>query len=343
MTFQMLHCYLQHRDRVEPPSIWRGRRYWVLSRALCAFRVFRAPAAARSNLRSFAGIKAREWAPFADAGFLAHLTGDTVAIWTWDAVRVRDAMLGVEVMPGRMTVLPETALQVRGADGLRIVRCVEGFEGQCWSDGELRASRWWAEMPSAQSWTEFQRTSRATPEQFRDLPAAQEPVWRRRPWTNSGEGLGSTIERRHRELVTAGAVVLVVAYGYLGGGVARDAVALSDLENRVRSLEAEKAPVVDDRVRAIQNREFLAGFQKLIPYPPQFELFARVAAHLPKESRITGWSYEDGSLQFTIAASTQPDLLFYVKNYAAVTGFTDVTADRAEGERTLRVKLRILP
>jgi hypothetical protein len=198
-------------------------------------------------------------------------------------------------------------------------------------------------MPSAQSWTEFQRTSRASPEQFRNLPAAEEPAWRRRPWTNSGEGLGSAIERRHRELVTAGAGVLLVAYGYLGGGVARDAMALSDLEKRVHSLEAEKAPVVSDRVRAIQNREFLAGFQKLIPYPSQFELFARVAGQLPKEARITGWSYEDGNLQFTIAGQQPPDLLFYVKSYAAVTGFTDVTADRAEGERTLRVKLRVVP
>jgi len=101
--------------------------------------------------------------------------------------------------------------------------------------------------------------------------------------------------------------------------------------------------VVNDRVRAIENREFLAGFQKLTPYPPQFELLARVAAQLPKDTRITGWSYEAGNLQFTIASPTSPDLLFYVKSYAAVKGFTDVTADRAEGDRTLRVKLRVVP
>jgi hypothetical protein len=34
-------------------------------------------------------------------------------------------------------------------------------------------------------------------------------------------------------------------------------------------------------------------------------------------------------------------MLFYVKTYSPVEGFTDVTADRAEGDRNLRMKLRL--
>ena len=75
----------------------------------------------------------------------------------------------------------------------------------------------------------------------------------------------------------------------------------------------------------------------------QLTLFARVAGQLPKNgARITTWSYQDGELQFTIASpAIAPDILFYVKTYSAVAGFTDVTADRADSDRSLRIKLRL--
>src|ERR1051325_4661812 len=170
MTSPPSSVYLQYRDRVERPSTWRGRRYWILSRGLCAFRGVPAPSAARNDLRNFAGIKGREWAPFADPGFHTHLTRDTAAIWTWDAARAGDAMAEADIRPGRVTVLPETVLQARGEEGLRLVSCLDGFEGQCWSDGELVASRWWSDMPSPQRWIEFLRASRLSPDEFGEVP-----------------------------------------------------------------------------------------------------------------------------------------------------------------------------
>ena len=35
--------YLQVHNTVERPTSWRGRRYWLVSRALCGFRLFRLP------------------------------------------------------------------------------------------------------------------------------------------------------------------------------------------------------------------------------------------------------------------------------------------------------------
>ncbi len=334
--------FLQYRDRIERPATWRGRRYWVLSRPLCAFRLFRLPNAERGRLKDFVALKVREWAPYAELGFHLHLTQDTARVWAWDGGRVRDGMLTMGINPGRLAVRPEGALQAKAADGLRLVTCMEGIEGQFWSKGELQASRWWPETPSRAQWLDFQRASGVVIDSLADAPPAEHPVWRGRPWTNSGPGLGLSVEGRGREAFMAGAGVLLAAYGYLGGSLAHDAISLSAIGERLHTAEQRSAPIIAERNRALANHEFLSNFEKLNLYPSQLTVFARVAEKLPANgSRITVWSYQDGDLQFTVVSPVAPDILFYVKTYSSVEGFTDVTADRADSDRGLRIKLRL--
>ena len=334
--------FLQYRDRIERPATWRGRRYWVLSRPLCAFRLFRLPNTERGRLKDFVALKVREWAPHAELGFHLHLTQDTARVWTWDGARVRDGMLTMGINPGRLAVRPEGALQAKATDGLRLVTCLEGVEGQSWSKGEFQASRWWPEPPSRAQWLDFQRASGLVADLLADAPPAQHPVWRGRPWTNSGPGWGLGAERRGREAIIAGAGVALAAYGYFGGSLAHDAVSLSSIEERLRIAEQRSAPTIAARSNALANNEFLASFKQLNLYPPQLAVFARVAEKLPANgSRITAWSYQDGDLQFTVVSPVAPDILFYVKTYSSVEGFTGVTADRADSDRGLRIKLRL--
>jgi hypothetical protein len=309
---------------------------------LCGFRVFALPGTSRTDLKGFAAIKAREWAPYAEVGYHAHLTRDAARIWVWDAGRVRDAMLAAGVRPGRVAALPEAALQARASDGLHLVTCLEGVEGQSWSHGELQASRWWPETPSLEQWLEFRRASGLAVDALTASPPAESPPWRSRPWTNSGGGSGIGMERRAREVFVAGAGLLLAGYGYLSGSLAHDAMSMSAVENRLRAAEQRSAPTIAERSRALANREFLDNFAKLNPYPSQFALFAQVAEKLPPNgSRITAWTYQDGDLQFTILSPATPDVLFYVKTYSSVEGFTEVAADRADSERGLRIKLRL--
>jgi hypothetical protein len=335
------HFYLQRHDGIQRPASWRGRRYWVVGRSLCSSRLFPLANVARSNLKGAAELKAREWAPYPDLGLHLHLARDAARIWVWDGARVGEAMMTMGVHPGRVAVLPETALQARLTDGLHLVDCLEGVEGQLWSDGELKASRWWAETPSTRQWLEFQRAAGMMIHAFPQIPPAEQPVWRNRPWTNSGEGLG--IERRAGQAAMVGGGVLLAAYAYFGGSLAHNAQALSDLENRLVETQRRLAPAVSDRERALANFDFLDGFAKLDPYASQLAVFARVAEKLPSNgAQLAAWSYQQGDLQFTVFSPTSPpDILFYVKTYSAVEGFTSVTADRAEGDRSLRMKLRL--
>jgi hypothetical protein len=336
--------YLQHRDGIERPSAWRGRRYWVVARSLCAFRVFRLPEAERSNLKDFAALKVREWAPYEEVGFHLHLTQDTARIWAWDAARVRDGMLAMGITPGRLTVIPETAVHERAGDGVHLLACLDGFEGQVWSQGELKAGRWWAERPNPEQWLEFQRAAGLVTPSLDNALNAVQPLWRARAWTNSGSSWGFGIERRGREVAIAVAGLLLTGYCYLGGSLARDAWLLSQVEDRVQSAEQRSAPAAADRERALANLKFLNDFAKLSAYPSQLELLARVAEKLPANgARIIAWSYQNGDLQFTVfSPASSIDVLFYVKTYSTVERFTDVTADRAEGNRSIRVKARVV-
>ncbi|MBV8890003.1 MAG: hypothetical protein JO305_10080 [Alphaproteobacteria bacterium] len=321
------------------PAGWRHRRYWVVGRSLCAFRIFRFPSADRSGLRSFAALKAREWAPYAEVGFHAHLTGDAATIWAWDGARARDAMLSTAVRPARLAVVPETAMQRPGQDGTRLIACVEGFDGQVWSAGELSASRWWPHLPSRDQWRDFCRGGGISGLSNGGPPSAEPALWRTRPWTNSGEGFG--IERRGREALAAGVALMLAGYGYVGGSFARDELALQQTTQRLRQVEQQAAPAIADRAQALANLQYLADFEKLNPYPSQLAVLAQVAEKLPSNgAQIIAWSYQEGELQFTVQSKPPPDILFYVKTYSDVPGFTQVTADRADAGG-LRIKLRL--
>jgi hypothetical protein len=341
MPSQSQQFFRQYRDRAERAATWRGRRYWVVSRSLCGFRLFRLANVRRNELRDAAALKAREWAPYAETGYHLHLTGEGARIWVWDAARVRGAMQAMGVRPGRITVLPETALQARHEDGLQLVGCLEGVEGQFWAEGELRASRWWAEAPLPEQWLEFVRATGVVVRARPDVPPFEQAVWRSRAWTNSGTGL--ELERRGREAALAGAALVLGAYAYLGGSLVRDAGSLAEIDNRLAEAQHRTAPVIANREGALANLDYLAGLAKLDPYPPQLSVLARVAENLPKNgAQLAAWSYQTGDLQFTVfSPASSLDILFYVKTYSSVPGFTDVAAERAEGPRSLRVKLHL--
>src|SRR3954465_11162419 len=117
MLSQSPPFFRQYRDRAERAATWRGRRYWVVSRSLCGFRLFRLANVGRNELRDAAALEGREWAPYAETGYHLHLTGEAARISGGDAARVRDAMQARRVRPGRITVLPKFSFQARNQDG----------------------------------------------------------------------------------------------------------------------------------------------------------------------------------------------------------------------------------
>jgi hypothetical protein len=141
--------YLHTTNGVREPVGRRGRRYWVVSRALCRF--FKVPLAAEaavSNQLDALALQVARLSPFAETGSHFHFTEDFVSLWLWDLQAVRNAGEAIGVDVARLWILPETALLPAAEEGVRLVRTIEGVEAQSWRKGSLVASRRWPALPA---------------------------------------------------------------------------------------------------------------------------------------------------------------------------------------------------
>lgn len=129
----------------------------VLSRALCAFerrKIARNDAKGRKAITLAIQRESPDSEVWIERG--AKGAGADVNTWRWSGAKVAAALGGVKNAP----VVPETLARKAGANGLRLVACIDGFEGEYWQSGELIASRWWPRQPDAASWAVFVRGAR---------------------------------------------------------------------------------------------------------------------------------------------------------------------------------------
>ena len=136
---------------------WKPTLY-VLPRAICGFSRVRL-AGKNANARAAAKLNAAYRQGYADTRARLELDGDdplNAGVWCWDG----DFKLENGALASSVQAIPETVARKRLEDGARIVRCIDGFEGQVWRNGVLTASRWWRAAPSDQEWLHFMRAAR---------------------------------------------------------------------------------------------------------------------------------------------------------------------------------------
>lgn len=127
-----------------------GRRV-VLSRALCRYRHFRAPAGlSPRQVASAARTFAQAHAPYEDTGSLIFRTPLGAGVWFWDQARVAAAC--ADAAP--RALVPEPLLRGPG-EGWRLLECVEGYEAQYWESGALIASTWRRNIFAREQWAAF--------------------------------------------------------------------------------------------------------------------------------------------------------------------------------------------
>ena len=91
-------------------------------------------------------------------------------VWSWDGAFELDR----GAVANTVRVIPESLARKPFDEGARLVRCIDGFEGQVWREGALTSSRWWPEQPTARDWQNFMRAAQAPIEI--DRTAAPAPV-----------------------------------------------------------------------------------------------------------------------------------------------------------------------
>lgn len=338
--------YFQLRDRVDEPVSNRGRRVWIVARAMCRFtKVPLLPEASPTQQLAALRLQVERFSPFADTGSHAHFGPNAISVWVWDAAAVRDLADGIGVDTRRILVLPETAMQMPG-EGVRLVDCLDGVEGQYWEASSLLASRWWPALPDSRNWILFQRGASIAPDKIREeVPPPVVLPWLEKSWTSAQSDRWGGITRFDLRLVAAGlGIACVVGYSFSAAEWFRARWELSSIETQIAATSASAAPLMDARTRALTDEAMISSLHRLAPYPSQLSLMAQVAGILPKnETHFTQWSYDSGKLEVTVAAAHPLDATFFVRSLGRVDRFKDVTATRAENDNSLRIRLSVDP
>jgi len=215
----------------------------ILSRAHCHYETMATPQSGQ-RLKALQAVElaARARTPHTDPIFYYQWNGDEVGVWSWSK-SVLDSLPDYEG-----EVIPETVLHPPADTTVRLVKALDGFEGQIWRNARLSHSRWWSSQPHPRDWAIFLRTARLDPE---EAPASEAPP---PPLTvnyfDSALSKRSLIERlmslkhvKARDMVAAALVVIAAPSVYFAGQWAHLNILHQNLQTELTELSAQTAEI----------------------------------------------------------------------------------------------------
>lgn len=206
-------------------------------------------------------------------------------VWTWTAASEH----GIK----EDAWLPESLLRPRSfTDGPQLIRAVHGFEGQCWSQGQLYSSQWWPSCPDLEIWTRFLRSSGVDAEQAGRVPQPQSLPWLQEPWASvMGANAGSSVRLEHLAWITGlGAISLALGWQLASLEAWKDATEVQRQE--IEQLRAKSMPVLESRELAEAARSTLESYRDIQQAPSDYVLIAEVISRLPRGALIKAWERE---------------------------------------------------
>ena len=317
-------------DVPEQPLVSPGGRLgeveWVVPRADCDYRridLGRLPARQRGPA---AQIAARRHASV-PASFHVAWTGPVAHVWT-------RSLADTAATAQTRRWVPESLLRPAPAnDGPRLLRQVEGYEGQFWRDGTLQASQWWATVPSADAWGRFVRSCGLSPGAL-GVPEPESVAWGE-PWGDGRDRLPASPDALERWAWHGVLGAIALALGWQFAADVRWGLAQASIDARTDALRAKAAPLLDARERAERANDEIAALQALQAPRSDYDLVAAVISPLPDDTRLLGWQREGDKLQADIVSSAS-DPRVYVTAYADDPMLHDVVATPG-ANRTVRL------
>jgi len=304
-----------------------------LSRAFCVherFDLTHLPAARRHQALA---LKLESVAPFPDADHWVGWRGGVAHVWFWSRASLPDDIHSAHPL------VPETVLHEPG-EGIRLVKCLEGFEAQYWEDGQLRRSRWWPELPDAGAWNNFIRALGGFPLARPDQ--ASEAVWLRSSWARRSGSAADGLMRREREIVIGMATVFALAYGWQMVALAKYAAEINQAEARIDALSREANEELEARNQALSRADDIAYFVNQQAVLSQQQMMATVLSVLPVDAQFYRWRFEHGRrdqpLRFEVDFEQSVDTVDIIRRLEGIDFIRGVSAERTRGDT--RVEFR---
>lgn len=272
---------------------------WVVARSDCLYNMTdlsSVPAAQRDRVLQH---KCLQWSPFKNSGHYVFWDGAIAMVWLWDAdvIVVPESIDNIEF-------IPESVLGEKHADGLVFRACLQGFEGQCWQKGILKASVWWPVSPTRK---DRQQLAAAAGLDFADseIPACLDTLslaqMRDQPW-GKHYWLELMSPRILEQLLPGVCLIgLVAALGYYCATTAVSLLSLKRAEVALEERQALVADVIDDRNAAYRLLGENNTMLSLLNQPSQLQLFEQVVALLPVAvDKVSEWRYQGNKIEVTL-------------------------------------------
>ena len=267
----------------------------VLSRALCRFRFFRAPATLTgSQLAKAARAYAEAHAPFASTGTLILRAPQGAGIWYWDASKLAAQDPVREVSP--------ESVWRDAVDGWSVVACSEGYEAQYWEGGALRASTWRRQSFSAAQWSAFALSVDETTVS----PPAEPPAPLALP-LNSGSWRSKVVRPalswKDAERVGVSIAICAVAVAALFTGQALRFSQIADRETGAAAAIEQVLREDRDVARAMDQRRLLRDYANATRHPEVLTAVAEAQEVLSRFGvRANTWRASDEGVSLIVDA-----------------------------------------
>lgn len=245
-----------------------------------------------------------QWSPFADSNYAIVWQQGFASVWCWDNGRINAEILKHSKSPKSHKKIPESVLRLPLQSGLRMLKCLDGVEGQQWQEGQLVASRWWPERPDEHAWIAFQRDCGIPADQQDEKSTLQDLPLQIKPWGKISTLSGSTDELPIIEVALYGVLLLALGLPTLFLGIHHHQIgqAINDRAEALAAIKQQASPLFTAREAALNALDRLKAIYSIERYPQPLVLMAAVAEALPKGGGafVREWEMTDNHLKITV-------------------------------------------
>ncbi len=261
--------------------------------------------------------------------------------WCWDGANASKSFKSRLLLPPS---IPEPMFYSSVEAGARLLRCIEGFEGQIWREGSLRISRWWPVVPDRIEWLTFLRSA----QQPVEAGADQTPAPIAEPLRAGRSGIFRAIDPDPENLVrqfspgrvaVAASVAVAAVTGVLGAQYIVVGAQAAALEGRYAKIVAANQPMIEARTRALGLRAEAVAAAARIPQHNALDVLGGfLAAASFENATVETVRFNDRTFEARLAPKKAIDAVALIAQLERIEGLIDVSAavDPRNGSITVR-------
>ena len=276
-----------------------GGTQWVVPRGECQYRRHDFSALPARQRQAAAALHVKRYFPTVDSLARIGWLGGIAHFWIWEKPLPA-------VIRSRQKWLPESALRrPLLPNGLHLLKCENGVEGQAWRDGNLLASQWWASTPEVDEWHRFLRSAGFAVDQGPVVPSIQLLPLLPYPWPQMQPTRTGQLANAEFVIWLSTLALLAAAAGWQASSLQewkklRDAQAIE-----LAAMRAQSGPILEARERAEEALAQLQDLESMLQGVSDYDLIADVVRPLPAGTRLLNYTREASKLQVTVTVPGQ--------------------------------------